>query len=249
MPFVKTEASTLKMSKSIKKLWKNRAYRDKITKSMSLAHQKPESKEKCRKAQEAIWGDPNKSEKMREIRHQTALQGKYSEANYRRWANPEYKERLTKIAKVSHNTEEYKIAQSKLAKRLWQNPLIREKRIVGTRKGNHCKPNNFETAYLQLVEEIFPGKFEYVGGGINSITIGDRHYCPDLLDKTNNLIIELFGTYWHKNDNPQSKIRYYKKYGYNAIVIWEHEPKDRALKRIIRFVNKHTESNRNDLTT
>lgn len=40
-------------------------------------------------------------------------------------------------------------------------------------------------------------------------------------------IIELFGNYWHQNDNPKNRVSIFKPYGYSTLVIWENELKNR----------------------
>lgn len=39
-------------------------------------------------------------------------------------------------------------------------------------------------------------------------------------------LIELYGNYWHKNENPNNRIKHFKKYGFDTLVIWEKELKD-----------------------
>jgi len=47
---------------------------------------------------------------------------------------------------------------------------------------------------------------------------------PDFVNVNGkNKLIELFGDYWHRNDIPQKKINHFKKYGFDTLVIWEHE--------------------------
>ena len=49
--------------------------------------------------------------------------------------------------------------------------------------------------------------------------------------------IELYGNYWHKNDNPQDRIDLFKQFGYDTLIIWEHELKDieKVKNRIMKF--------------
>lgn len=47
-------------------------------------------------------------------------------------------------------------------------------------------------------------------------------------------LIELFGDYWHKDDNPQDRIDVFKPFGWDTLIIWERELKDiKQLKRKI----------------
>jgi hypothetical protein len=55
------------------------------------------------------------------------------------------------------------------------------------------------------------------------LIIGSK--CPDFWNGDHK-VIELFGDFWHREHNPEDWINYYKKWGYNCLVIWEHELKD-----------------------
>ena len=37
------------------------------------------------------------------------------------------------------------------------------------------------------------------------------------------MIIELFGDYWHKGENPEDKIKEYNDVGYKCLILWESE--------------------------
>lgn len=39
-------------------------------------------------------------------------------------------------------------------------------------------------------------------------------------------IIELFGNYWHKEGDEQTRKEYFNKYGYETLIIWEEEMKN-----------------------
>lgn len=61
-------------------------------------------------------------------------------------------------------------------------------------------------------------------------------------------MIELFGEYWHgKQKKGHNKIReeenkkeYYKRYGFQCLIIWENELRDmdNVLKKVKRFIRK-----------
>ena len=75
--------------------------------------------------------------------------------------------------------------------------------------------------------------FEYVGNFEE--WVGTK--CPDFINKKDKKIIELYGNYWHKNDNPQDRIDYFKQFDYECIVIWASELKNLNLvkDKIISF--------------
>ncbi len=111
------------------------------------------------------------------------------------------KKNYSKEMKRRRNTEEY----------------IR--RMIQT---NHNSPNKSEKFLRKILNKHFPKSYSFVGNG--KVIIGNR--CPDFLDKKTNRIIELYGRYWHSNDNPEDKIQYYNSFGYSCLVIWDDELKD-----------------------
>lgn len=63
----------------------------------------------------------------------------------------------------------------------------------------------------------------YVGDGC--INMGGKN--PDFVccgEKKK--IIELFGDYWHRGDNGEKRITHFKQYGYDTLIIWEHDLHD-----------------------
>ena len=54
-------------------------------------------------------------------------------------------------------------------------------------------------------------------------------------------LIELYGDYWHKNDNPQDRIDHFKQFGFDTLVIWEKELKDQEM-LVNKLQNFHVET-------
>jgi len=92
-------------------------------------------------------------------------------------------------------------------------------------------PNKKESQLLSILE---PFGFKYVGDG--QLIINGK--CPDFWNGDHKLI-ELYGDYWHADDNPQERIDFFAEEGYNTIVLWEHELKDieDVREQVINFVN------------
>ena len=48
--------------------------------------------------------------------------------------------------------------------------------------------------------------------------------APDFLSTNGQRkVIEVFGDYWHKGEDPQGRIDAFAKLGFKCLVIWEHE--------------------------
>ncbi len=78
--------------------------------------------------------------------------------------------------------------------------------------------------------------YKYVGNG--EVIIGFKN--PDFINVNGEKkVIELYGDYWHRNDNPQDRIDHFKKYGFDCLVIWERElkNKDSLLIKLKEFNN------------
>lgn len=132
-------------------------------------------------------------------------------ATKKRWQSLEYRNRLK-------HSEARKQRSSELMIRLWQNQEYAIKVSAKTLKSNReNRPNKPELKLLSLLESNFPGDWRYVGDG--SFWIGGRN--PDFL--SNKRVIELFGDYWHKGENPKDRIDYFRAYGFETLVIWESE--------------------------
>lgn len=116
---------------------------------------------------------------------------------------------------------------SQSQKKLWADKrlaIVMKKRMM---EGLHKKPTKKETQLNLLLEKNFPSLFEYVGGG--SFLVGTR--CPDWICNGYK-VVELFGRYWHdpevnpnvrKDRTASGTIEFYKKHGYDCLIVWEDE--------------------------
>lgn len=101
----------------------------------------------------------------------------------------------------------------------------------------HRKPNKIESALLELLNERFPHEWRYTGDGSFII----EHFKPDYVNcNGRKLIIELFGDYWHVQEDIKIKEKAYREFGYGLLVIWEHELKDEqaVIAKVKQFVKK-----------
>ncbi len=153
----------------------------------------------------------------------------------------ETRKRLSEVKKGILNpnfgkkyTKEEKKNLSQKLKKLWQNPDFASRQIFLTMKGNRIKPNKPEEYLINLLNKILSDEYKYVGDG-QFILAGK---CPDFVNiNGQKKIIELYGDYWHKNDNPQDRIDLFAGYGYQTLIIWEKELRNQKSlkKRILDF--------------
>lgn len=96
-------------------------------------------------------------------------------------------------------------------------------------------PNKPERKIL----EAYPS-LQYVGNGKYWILFKNgQRKNPDFLTQRENFVIELFGNYWHKNENLDILKKKYKEIGIECLVIWENEVDNFMISDIIeRFINR-----------
>ena len=84
---------------------------------------------------------------------------------------------------------------------------------------------------MDVLNGLYPGEWKYVGNG--QVIIAGK--CPDFVNVNGQKkIIELFGDYWHKGQNPQDRMDLFTPFGYDILVVWEKELKDfKSLRRKI----------------
>lgn len=153
--------------------------------------------------------------------------------------SPEACQSISRGRKGIKFSPEQLVNMSKVQLLLWCNPEHRDKMVRAIVKGNCPRPNKPETSLLNLLCTSYPGEWKYVGDG--SLVIGGKN--PDYTNiNGRKMFIELFGDYWHKGENPQDRIDLFKQYGYDTLVIWERElkDKDKVLARLAEFVAMQT---------
>ena len=114
--------------------------------------------------------------------------------------------------KASEKTKE---RQSKIGKKHWQDPEY-HKLMFETR---NAKPNKLEKYFSGLVGD----KIRFVGDYIFHIRTKSGTHNPDFKVNGQKKIIELFGDFYHKGENPNNLIENYKEVGWDCIIFWEHE--------------------------
>ncbi len=126
--------------------------------------------------------------------------------------NPNYK------AKYTNNL----IIKEKIRKKnkdLWQTPEYVSKQM----KSRGVSPNKLELSFQNLLNQLYPNEWKFVGDG--QLIIAGK--CPDFVNiNGQKKLIELFGTYWHKGQNVEDRKKIFKEFGYETLILWEHELKD-----------------------
>jgi G:T-mismatch repair DNA endonuclease (very short patch repair protein) len=99
------------------------------------------------------------------------------------------------------------------------------------------KPNKAEQLMFEILQKNFHGEFSMnVRGEV--MILGGK--VPDFVNVNGKKkIIELFGDFWHRGENPRNRINFFKRYGWSTLVVWEHELKSPKvlIGKIKRFVH------------
>lgn len=98
---------------------------------------------------------------------------------------------------------------------------------------NITSPEIMTSPERKLLELLGP---DWIFVGNRKLKIG--RLFPDFVNiKNGKLLIELYGDWWHRGQNPQERINLFKQLGYSCLVIWAHELKapDQVLLKIINY--------------
>jgi G:T-mismatch repair DNA endonuclease (very short patch repair protein) len=119
-----------------------------------------------------------------------------------------------------------------------ESELTKEVRIRNVFKSVHMKPNKKEKDLDSVLQELLPGEYALnVKGDI--VILGGK--VPDFVNiNGQKKIVELFGDYWHSEEfiqrtghshSENDRKEYFKQFGWDTLVVWEHELKDKTALR------------------
>lgn len=136
-------------------------------------------------------------------------------------------ERINKMAETKRGrTKENHEGMKRMAethKQLWQDPEYIEKVLTALHKALHIKPNKPEKLIYKLLQNILPNEYAL---NVEGHIIIDRK-VPDFVNiNGQKKLIEFNGDYWHTEEETKKRVELFKKYGYDTLVIWEHELED-----------------------
>lgn len=225
----KTKEHKLKLSSSLKGNNVSDETKRKISTSNKVYNNKPEVKAKKSMSMKNLWKDDNYRHKVTESR-QASWDRLDAVSRIKRISiiqaavnRPESKKKhIESLIIASHNPDLIKKRKIQM-KELWSNPEVKNRRIKNIRKSQFVRPNKPESSIMNIINDLLPNEYKYTGDG--SMIIDGL--CPDFTNcNGQKKVIELFGDYWHKGENPQVKIDRYAKFGFVCLVIWERELKD-----------------------
>lgn len=165
-----------------------------------------------------------------------------SETHKRLWADPEHRAMRQARMKEVCNSAAFKEKSSRNSKARWANPEYKMRVIRAIVKGANFKPNVPEKFLMSLLSEIYPKEYKYTGDG--SVIIGGK--IPDFTNiNGKKKLIEVFGDYFHnpkkfknlqQHRTEKGTIALYKQYGWDCLVIWEHELEQEKIPVLIKRI-------------
>jgi len=128
---------------------------------------------------------------------------------------------------------EFKIprrSKSELMYKVWKDEEFQTKQKCS----RNVRPTHLENKVIQLLQEMNLVGWKYTGDF--SFWIGGKN--PDFVNEEQKKIIEVNGHpgYYHFQDETEKKVKFFKKHGYDTLVIWENE-----LYRKLKLVQKKIE--------
>lgn len=149
--------------------------------------------------------------------HSEETKEKMSDSRKKLCEDPHFRKQISKMNLKTWSDPEYRKRMKKMWKEKWIDPDYAKRRFATLRTIRPTKP---ELMMEELLNEFFPNEYKYVGDG--DIWISGKN--PDFINiNGQKKIIEVFGDYWHRNDNPQDRVDIFTPYGYQTLVIWEED--------------------------
>lgn len=195
------------------------------------------ARRKMSATQKRLWQDPAYRQRMRKP---TMSQTRLQELAYWRVAY-ENENRLQEMRKTTKPLRPMPLYWQLLKEIQEGKRTIEEASREYTRRrmgGCQMKPNRAERKLDAILQEICPDEFA-LNVKANIMVLGGK--IPDFVNVNGRKkLIELYGDYWHRNDNPQDRIDYLRQFGWETLIIWERELKDEAKlkQKLLAFVNQ-----------
>lgn len=169
--------------------------------------------------------NPEHSKRMKKRMNDPVIKEQNRQAMLKRWESEEFREAVINGANNrevwNKGKQHSKKTIEKLSKKTaenWQDPKLR-KRMLSNR-GNNVTPTQPEKKIIRLkiANLDFVGRYDFWLRLPNG-----KNKNPDFKIRNKNKLIEVFGDYWHKDDDPQELISQYAQIGYDCLVLWESE--------------------------
>jgi len=219
--------------------------KQKISKARKRHPVSIEVREKIRQARLKDWCNPEYREKQIKLRSEYQITEETKLKIRRTKAKNQYRHSAETKAKISlsllgntrtlgyKTTEKTKKILSEISRRHMQDPEFKNRVIRATIKANRKRPTNPEMKVLEAVEK-YSLPYRYNGNNAGFVLAG---CCPDFVNiNGDKIVIEVWGDYWHRNDNPADRISRFAKYGFGTLILWESHIKESSLEELAQEI-------------
>lgn len=210
-----------KISKISKNLWKDPNFKKKVVISLKKA-----------------WQNPNLKKKVKTIGKNNGMFGKTHSKKTRNKISIKLKNVYDK-SDCFWKSKNYKKKRKQIAKKLWKQKRYKNKVLKSKSLGLTMRPTLPEMRLIQIIK-INRLPFYYVGDWKFTL----NGFCPDFVNRNHNLILEVYGEYWHNlskvKKRDKKRLEVYSSLGYKTLIIWskELENPQKVTENIINFITQ-----------
>jgi len=203
---------------------------DELSKAQTKRFENQEERQRVSDRSKAQWAGYSEEEKKEYLNN--SIHSEESREKFRQMhANMTEEEKKEWVDRSFHSESSRRLALERMpdgVRRWWASLSPEEKseevfkRVSASAKVNAVGISEPEWFLNLHLEDRFPGEWMYNGDGSQGVVIGGK--IPDFVNINGKKeVIEVFGTYWHGEDEVEQKIAHYKKYGFKCIVLWDYE--------------------------
>jgi len=134
------------------------------------------------------------------------------------------------MIKLFEEHPEERIKRSKAMKEKWESPGYSKK--ILHRRSVSGPEKDFQNNYVNKY-----GLSYFYNGNLSNREVVISGKTPDFVHNTENKFIEIWGDFYHRGQNPQDRIDFFRERGYDCLVLWASElsKEDTTIKKIVEF--------------
>jgi len=186
-------------SRLMKKLWQNPEYREEQLKKIGLNHKMDVPWNKGFQ----MWKDnPNHWARQKKKREQVSKQISKSKKGVS--VPLERRKRISETVKKRHKDGVFAHIYT---------DELNQKRL----KAMHRRPTKPEQIVINLLSQLGLTDFKYTGNGTRCVA------GFFLVNDEKQKIIEVFGMYWHRNDDGRERVKAFAKKNFETLILWENK--------------------------
>jgi hypothetical protein len=215
------EAYAKKRAEIARRNWADPEYRKRVGAAISAATKgkKVISEEQRVAISQTLTGRQKPEEERRN--QSQGMRDRWASGGWQDRSSPgapsdEKRQRISESLRGHPVSEDTRAKLSARGRDNWQNMEYRQRML----ELRDTYPNGLERSLIPHMELL---GFRYTGDG--SFWVHDRagSHNPDFKQTGFNRVVEIWGDYWHRDDDPQAAIAWYAAHGFAALIVWERD--------------------------